>query len=55
MANQTLEYSWDHIIAKGGYTGTFYKYVEGQSPVMKAADCLDYLAMLYCLMLHDDP
>ena len=24
-----LEYSWDHITAKGGYTGGFYKYTEG--------------------------
>ena len=48
-------YSWDHSIAKGGYTGTFHKYVQGESPAMKAADCLDYLAMQYCLMLHADP
>ena len=49
----THPYSWDHL--KGGYTGSFYTYVKGESPVMKAADCMDYLAMLYCLMLHDDP
>ena len=52
---KTLEYSWDHITAKGGYTGSFHKYVQGVSPVMKSADVTDYLAMLYCLMLHDDP
>ena len=53
MAKQ--HYSWDHITAKGGYRGSFHKYVQGESPVMKAADCLDYLAMQYCLMLHEDP
>ena len=52
---KNLEYSWDHIEAKGGYTGSFYKFVEGETPVMKAADCMDLLAMVYCLMLHDDP
>ena len=35
--------------------GSFHKYVQGESPVMKAADCMDDLAMQYCLMLHEDP
>ena len=28
---------------------------EEQSHGMKAADCLDYLSLLYCLMLYADP
>ena len=28
---------------------------EEQSHGMKAADCLDYLSLLYCLMLYEDP
>ena len=50
----TLEYSWAHLTANG-YRGTFYKFVEGETPVMKAADCMDYLSLLYCLMLYEDP
>ena len=41
-------YSWDHI--KTGFTGGFYKYIEGESPVMKSDQVKDYLAMLYCLI-----
>ena len=48
------EYSWAHLTANG-YRGTFYKFVEGETPVMKAADCMDYLSLLYCLMLYEDP
>ena len=48
------EYSWAHLTANG-YRGTFYKFVEGETPVMKAAECLDYLSLLYCLMLYEDP
>ena len=33
--------------------GGFYKFVEGETPVMKAADCMDFLSLLYCLMLKD--
>ena len=51
---KTHEYSWAHLTATG-YRGTFYKFVEGVTPVMKAADCMDYLSLLYCLMLHEDP
>ena len=51
---KTLEYSWAHLTANG-YRGTFYKFVPGVTPVMKAADCMDYLSLLYCLMLYDDP
>ena len=51
---KTLPYSWTHLTAKGGYTGTFYKYVPGHTPVMKAEDSMDYLALLYCLMLYDE-
>ena len=51
---RTLEYSWAHLTANG-YKGTFYKFVKGVTPVMKAADCMDYLSLLYCLMLHEDP
>ena len=47
-------YSWDHVTVTG-YRGAFYKFVEGETPVMKAADCLDYLSLLYCLMLYEDP
>ena len=50
----TKPYSWDHLTTTG-YRGTFYKFVEGVTPVMKAADCMDYLSLLYCLMLHEDP
>ena len=50
---KTHEYSWAHLA--NGYRGTFYKFVEGVTPVMKAADCMDYLSLLYCLMLHEDP
>ena len=49
----TLPYSCDHLIANG-YRGTFYKFVPGVTPVMKAADCMDYLSLLYCLMLKED-
>ena len=48
-------YNWDHITAQGGYRGAFHKFVEGDTTVMKAADCMDYLSLLYCLMLKDDP
>ena len=51
---KTLPFSWAHLTANG-YRGTFYKFVEGKTPVMKAADCMDYLSLLYCLMLHEDP
>ena len=51
---KTHEYSWAHLTATG-YRGTFYKFVEGVTPVMKAADCMVYLSLLYCLMLHEDP
>ena len=46
--NGELPYSWDHI--KTGFTGGFYKYIEGESPVMKSDQVKDYLAMLYCLI-----
>ena len=49
---KTHAYSWDHL--ENGYRGAFYKFVEGETPVMKAADCMDFLAMWYCIMLHDD-
>ena len=41
-------YTWDHI--KHGFTGSFYRYVEGVSPIMKSSDVNDYLALLYCLL-----
>ena len=44
-------YSWDHI--KDGYTGGFYKYTRGETPVMKSDQVKDYLALVYCLMLQD--
>ena len=44
-------YSWDHI--KDGYTGGFYTYTKGVTPVMKSDQVKDYLALVYCLMLHD--
>ena len=50
----TKPYSWDHLTTTG-YRGTFYKFVEGETPVMKAADCMGYLSLLYCLMLYEDP
>ena len=46
-----LPYSWDHI--KDGYTGGFYKYTQGETPVMKSDQVKDYLALVYCLMLQD--
>ena len=46
----TLPYSCDHLIANG-YRGRFFKFVPGVTPVMKAADCMDYLSLHYCLML----
>ena len=51
---KTLAYSWAHLI-ENGYRGAFYKFVEGETPVMKAADCMDFLSLLYCLMLSEDP
>ena len=33
--------------------GTFFKFSPGVTPVMKAAECMDYLSLLYCLMLRD--
>ena len=48
---KSLPYSWDHI--KDGYKGAFYKYDAGETPVMKAGQVKDYLAMLYCLILHE--
>ena len=45
-------WSWDHLTANG-YRGAFYKFVPGETPVMKADDVLDYLSLLYCLMVHD--
>ena len=50
---RTREYSWDHLI-ENGYRGAFYKFIEGETPVMKAADCMDFLSLLYCLMLSED-
>ena len=50
----TLEYSWAHLTANG-YRGTFYKFVEGETPVMKAAHCMDFLSLIYCLMQQEDP
>ena len=44
-------YSWDHLLAYG-YRGTFFKFSPGETPVMKAAECMDYLSLLYCLMLN---
>ena len=46
-----LPYSWDHI--KDGYTGGFYKYTQGETPVMKSDQVKDFLALVYCLMLED--
>ena len=46
-------YSWDHI--KDGYTGGFYKYTKGVTPVMKSDQVKDYLALVYCLLRQDDP
>ena len=43
-----LPYSWDHL--KNGFTGAFYKYIEGVTPVMKSDQVKDYLAMVYCLI-----
>ena len=40
-------------LTANGYRGTFYKFVEGETPVMKAADCMDYLSLLYCKMLYE--
>ena len=48
----TQPYSWAHLTTTG-YRGTFYKFVEGGTPVMKAADCLDFLSLLYCKMLYE--
>ena len=47
----SLPYSWDHI--KDGYTGSFYKYTKGVTPVMKSDQVKDYLALVYCRMLQD--
>ena len=44
-------YAWDHL--KDGYTGGFYRYTKGETPVMKSDELKDYLAMVYCLMLED--
>ena len=46
-----LAYSWDHI--KDGYTGGFYKYTKGVTPVMKFDQVKDYLALVYGRMLQD--
>ena len=46
-----LPYSWDHI--KDGYTGGFYKYTKGVTPVMKSDQVKDYLALVYCLLLEE--
>ena len=46
-------YSWEHL-KETGYRGNFYKYVPGKTPVMKAGECLDFMSLLYCLMLHED-
>ena len=51
---KTLPYSWAHLI-ENGYRGAFYKFVEGETPVMKAADCMDFLSLMYCLMQEEDP
>ena len=45
-------FTWDHI--KDGYTGGFYKYIEGVSPVMKSEQVNDYLALVYCPTLNND-
>ena len=42
-----LPYSWEHI--SEGYTGGFYQYEDGKTPVMKSEQVKDYLAMAYCL------
>ena len=54
MAQKKTAYSWAHLI-ENGYRGAFYKFVKGETPVMKAADCMDFLSLLYCLMLYEDP
>ena len=48
----TKMWSWAHL-TETGYRGGFFKYVPGTTPVMKADDVLDYLSLLYCLMVHD--
>ena len=48
MGKKKKPYSWDHI--KDGFTGGFYKYIPGVTPVMKSDQVKDYLAMLYCLI-----
>ena len=45
-------FSWDHI--KDGYTGGFFKYEQGKTPVMKSDKVKDFLAMVYCLILEED-
>ena len=45
-------YTWDHI--KDGFTGSFYRYVEGVSPIMKSSDVNDYLALVYCLLTNKE-
>ena len=47
----SLPYSWDHI--KDGYTGGFYKYTKGVTPVMKSDQVKDYLSLVYERMLWD--
>ena len=49
--SRTTPYSWDHI--KGGYTGGFYKYHRGETPVMKSDQVKEYLALVYCLMKQE--
>ena len=44
-------FSWDHI--KDGYTGKFFKYNQGVTPIMKSAQVNEYLALIYCLVLQE--
>ena len=41
-------YSYCHL--KSGFRGGFFRYVEGQTPVMKSDGVKDFLALIFCLM-----
>ena len=48
---KNLPYTWDHI--KNGYTGGFYKYIPGETLVMKSDEVTIMVIMIVCRMREE--
>ena len=49
-ANRGNKPAWSYSHLEDGFRGGFFKYVEGQTPVMKSDGVKDFLALVFCLM-----